>query len=437
MDSTAGSRRLHFNMPPGLERFPRFFKLPYDVRYKIWKELIFVPGIHFLKFEATRIPLLRPLFDENSDREDDEDAESSQNLHRQPRSRREYTKPIYSATLMPIYPLPAADMSYYITAQKHLTMLSLSCGEAAEMVTKATHKPGCLILDSARLISLADSEDIICIDYPDLNWARNLGAWANKLNPLQLNAVRRLAVKYHPEWDEDRRRCRLCGMVHGSFKPHVHHHLYEFAALFKNLERFYFVDYHTIRRSAAKDLARLNEDTPRWPGPSSGHGPSGGQKFLSGGRTYYELDPQDCQLNSKVFGRLDWVRTGYLNYCKERPEKHSRPEKVKFWVLGCEWDYEQLEHRQNAAHLAKIRNPRRTAHKRRNAKLADVTRMMEKMGLEGDKGGSRDFEQPDGLPVKFGDSSESTYEFEFSVSSKKGRIARRSDIGIGTSENKD
>ncbi|KAK7977210.1 hypothetical protein PG988_004700 [Apiospora saccharicola] len=417
-------------MPPGLERFPLFFNLPYDIRYKIWKDLIFVPGIHFLKFEATRTPLLRPSPDDDSDREDDgDDAASSQNLRRQPRLRQGCTKPIYSATLQPIYPLPAADLSYYITAQKHLTMLSLSCGEATEMVSRATHKPGCLVLDSARLISLAGSDDVICIDYPDLNWARNLGSWASKLDQLQLNAVRRLAVKYHPEWDEERRRCRLCGMVHGSSKPHIHHHLYEFAALFMNLERFYLVDYHTIRRSASKDLSQLSIDTPRWPGPSSGHGISGGQKFLSGGRTYYELDPQDCQLNSKVFGKLNWVRAGYLNYCKEHSERHSNPEKVKFWVLGCEWDYEQLEHRQNAAHLAKTRTPRRKAHTRRNAKMADVTKMMEKMEVSGNKGGSRDFEQPDGLPVKFGGDNESTYEFEFSVSAKKDRAARRSDIG--------
>lgn len=430
MDSTPGPRRLHFNMPPGLERFSLFFELPYDIRYKIWKDLIFVPGIHFLKFEVTRAPLRRPSPDDDSEREDDDEAEYSQNLRRQPRLRQGYTKPIYSATLKPIYPLPAADLSYYITAQKHLTMLSLSCGEAAELVSRATHKPGCLVLDSARLISLAESDDVICIDYPDLNWARSLGAWASKLNQSQLNAVRRLAVKYHPEWDEDRRRCRLCGMVHGSSKPHIHHHLYQFAALFKNLERFYFVDYHTIRRSASKDQSRLNDDIPRWPGPgSASHGISGGQKFPSGGRTYYELDPQDCQLNSKVFGKLDWVRSEYLNYCKEHPERHSNPEKVKFWVLGCEWDYEQLEHRQNAAHQAKTRNLRRTVHKRRNAKLADITKMMEKMELKEDKRGSRDFEQPDGLPVKFGSGNGPTYRFEFSVNSKKGRNVRRGDIG--------
>ncbi|KAK7921454.1 hypothetical protein PG985_009476 [Apiospora marii] len=418
-------------MPPGLERFPQFFKLPYDVRYKIWKDLIFVPGIHFLKFEANRTPLRRPPLDDDSDRDDDDDAESSQNLRRRPRVRQGHTTPVYSATLIPIFPLPAADMSYYITAQKHLTMLSLSCGEAAELVSRATHKHGCLILDNARLISLADSNDVICIDYPDLSWARHLGSWANKLNQLQLNAVRCLAVKYHPEWDdEERRRCRLCGMIHGSSKPQIHHHLYEFAALFKNLERFCFVDYHTIRRSDSKDLSQLSQDAPRWPGPSTSHGISGGgQTFLSGGRTYYELDPQDWQLNSKVFRKLDWVKAEYLKYCKEHPEKHSSPEKIKFWVLGCEWDYEQLEHRQNAAHLAKTRNPRRTAHKRRTARLADVTKMMEKMGLDGEKTSSRDFEQPDGLPVEFGGDSESTYKFEFSVSTKKDRVARQSDNG--------
>ncbi|KAK8094797.1 hypothetical protein PG997_001482 [Apiospora hydei] len=418
MAGTSGSHRLHFIMPPGLERFPLFFSLPYDIRYKIWKEVVYVPGIHFLKFEAPRTPPRRPNSDEDSDREDD-DAASSQSSRRQPRERQRDATPLYSANLKPIYPLPAADLSYYITANKNLTKLSLSCGEAAELLRMSTNKPGNLVLDSARLISLAGSDDVICIDYPDLNWSRNLGSWASKLNQTQLDSVRRLAVKYHPEWDEDRRRCRLCGRVHGSVKPHVHHHLYEFAALFKNLERFYFIDYHTIRRSVSKDLSRLSLDNePRWPGPSSGHGIAGGQKFLSGGRTYYELDPQDCQLNSKVFAKLDWVRSEYITYCKADPERHSNPAKVKFWVLGCEWDYEQLEYRQNAAHLAKGRSPRRKSHTRGNAQQADIANMMEKMELNGDKGGHRDFEQPAGLPVQFGGNNDSTYQFEFSLKPK-------------------
>ncbi|KAK8087310.1 hypothetical protein PG994_002284 [Apiospora phragmitis] len=416
-------------MPPGLERFPLFFNLPYDIRYKIWKEVIYVPGIHFLKFEATRTPPRRPDSDDDSDWEGG-DAASFLRSRRQPRERKRDAKPLYSATLKPVYPLPAADLSYYITANKTMAMLSLSCGEAAALVKMSTNKPGNLVLDSARLISLGGSDDVICIDYPDLYSSHVLGVWSHNLNQTQLDAVRRLAIKYHPEWDENRRRCRLCGHVHGSVKPHIHHHLYEFAALFKNLERFYFVDFHTIRRSVSKDSSRLSQGTPRWPGPSSsGHGIAGGQKFLSGGRTYYELDPQDCQLNSKVFGKLDWVRSEYVAYCKERPEtRHSNPEKVKFWVLGCEWDYEQLEHRQNAAHLAKSRNSRRRVYTRSHAKQADITRMMERMELNGNEGASQVLYQPASLPVRFGGFNESTYPFKFPVEPEANRSSRHGNM---------
>ncbi|KAK8862738.1 hypothetical protein PGQ11_008973 [Apiospora arundinis] len=430
MASTPGNRRLHFTMPPGLERFPLFFKLPWDVRYKVWSELIYVPGIHFLKFEAQRILPRRANHDDDESDREEGGSPSSANPHRQRRQRpRHQTQ--YSAILTPIFPLPAADVSYYMEANKNLAKLTLSCQEAADMVVKAIGKPGALHLDNGRLISLASSGDVICIDYPDLNWARNLSAWANNLNQSQLDAVRCLAVKYHPDWDEERRRCHRCGHVHPSPKINRHRHLYEFPALFKNLERFYFIDYHSIRASSAiggnttksKGVSRnLPSQVPRWfrPGPAMmENSDSQGRKFLSGGRTYYELDPLKWQLHSNVFGKLDWLRSEYLNYCKKHPEKakHGNPDKVKFWVLGCEWDYEQLQHHQNAANPpTKSRSSRQKAQKKEKAKREDITKMMEKLELsEEKKKGQDDFEQPAGLPVRFGGHNNHQFQFQFPV----------------------
>ncbi|KAK8130523.1 hypothetical protein PG999_002903 [Apiospora kogelbergensis] len=424
MESTSGGRRLHFNMPPGLESFPLFVKLPYDIRYRIWRELIYVPGIHFLKFEPTRNQPTRAISDQDSERDDDDDATAPLNPRRRPRHRpKRDTRSLYSANLTPIYPLPAADLSYYITANKNMTMLMLSCEEAADLATKATNKPGKLELDNKRLISLADSEDVICIDYPDLNRPTNLGSWASNLNQTQLDAVRYLAVRYHPYWDDTRRRCPYCGIVHQLSKMPLHRNLYEFVALFKNLERFYFIDYHTIKYSSAITTALQIPSpmqpfqAPRWCRPHQDLiQNAGGRKFLSGGRTYYELSPKDWQLNSNVFMRLSWVRSEYLKYCNKHSETtHKDPTTVKFWVLGCEYDSKLQKHRQNDERPAKSRHLRRQAKSQ-----ADIDTMMKRLSLnkgkgDGEKGGRMEFNQPAGLPVRFGGGKDATYEFQFSA----------------------
>ncbi|TGJ87233.1 hypothetical protein E0Z10_g1520 [Xylaria hypoxylon] len=322
---------LRFTVPPSLQRFDIFRKFPYDIRHMIWEEVIFMPGIHFLKFAET--------LDTSAIRTPaSTGANSGGSLVVLPERRAEGTRDseglVYSATLKHIFLFSGADNSYYIAMNKTLAQLLDSCNEAKALVQKVLAQPGNLTLDDGQLVLLQRSSDILCIDYPNMTHARNLGRWAEHLDLNQLAKVRRLAVRYHHEWDNHDLVCAYCGRVHSYHGKHPYpRHVYEFAALFKNLEDFYFIDYLTVHKPPR---------SPRCPHQVQN---SGGpwERFASGGggRTYFEVDPESCTTHTHVYETLSWLRKSYLVHCMCKSQGPSRPENVRFKVLGCEWDSDQ------------------------------------------------------------------------------------------------
>jgi hypothetical protein len=209
----------------------------------IWEEAIFTPGIHFLKFVETQdLPSAPVLANRGTS------AGTPSETHNEGTGDTEGLT--YSATLMPVFTNICADKSYYVSMSKTLAQLRESCNEARCLVDKVLAQTGNLTLINGQLVLLERSSDIVCIDYPNMSHARHLGRWAEHLNLSQLANVRRLAVRYHHEWDNDL-VCGYCGRIHSH---HVQHpcprHVYEFAALFKNLEAFYFIDHLTVRKPA-------------------------------------------------------------------------------------------------------------------------------------------------------------------------------------------
>ncbi|KAH8205624.1 hypothetical protein TruAng_000118 [Truncatella angustata] len=425
-------------MPPGLERFSRFKDLPYDVRHKIWQEIIYTPGIHFLKFERNHVPRVS-VHEEFSD---DEFELSEAHSPRRPepgKAQSRTSKKKYTATLKPIFPLPAADLSYYTSKTKTLAQLSFSCNEASNEVYRVVTKPDNLTLDNGRLIAFAKSSDIICIDYPDLLSTRRLSSWAECLNTSQLRKIRRLAVRYQPEWDEERRFCRVCGQYHeiypGSRKEQApRRHLYEFAALFPNLESFYFIDHLIVRQSS--ELTDDEQADPRWLGPSdrarvmeelsargSGRGkPQQSEKFESGGiggRTYFEIDRnlcKVCKVHSHVFNMLEWVQANYIAYCEKRgPKKHKHPQVVRFAVLACEWKHERLVAdkipQKSSMIPRKVWKMKNRKHSRQ--RVQNDLELIDAMNALKLESVCRNFDAPSSLPVIFGDEGVSAYEFTF------------------------
>lgn len=168
----------------------------------IWEEVIFTPGIHFLKFVETADAPATQAHTSTG-------ATSGGPLITLPERRIEGTSNdeglVYSAALAPLFSLACADNSHYITMNKTLAQLRDSCNEAGCLVQKVLAQPGNLTLEDGQLVLLQRSSDVVCIDYPNIAHARYLGKWADHLDLGQLAKVRRLAVRYHHEWDNDRK----------------------------------------------------------------------------------------------------------------------------------------------------------------------------------------------------------------------------------------
>ncbi|KAI0099276.1 hypothetical protein GGR51DRAFT_535483 [Nemania sp. FL0031] len=389
---------LRFMIPRSLQRFDIFGKLPYDIRHMIWEEVIFTPGIHFLKFvEAVDTPAIQTHASPGTNSGGSLVTLSERGTVATPDSK----GLVYSATLKPIFPLPCADNSHYITTNKTLDHLRDSCKEAKSLVERVLAQPGNLTLDDGQLVLLHRSSDIVCIEYPNITHARFLGKWVNYLDLDQLAKVRRLAIRYHHEWDNNL-VCGYCGRVHAYQGRHPYpRHVYEFASLFKNLEAFYFIDYLTVRKSShssncpheAKDSGRPQE------------------RFASseGRRTYFEVDPESCKTHTRVHETLSWLRSNYINHCMCKSRGPPRPENVHFKVLACEWDSDQ-----------KLPPPKRTVTqttptKKRRTRSRTSGRRTSSRGIT-IAGGS--LSQPTNvniLPVVFGDAGKSKFNFTLEV----------------------
>ncbi|KAI5928186.1 hypothetical protein F4810DRAFT_182356 [Camillea tinctor] len=388
---------LHFDMPSRLQQFSMFAKFPYDIRYKIWDSIIFTPGIHFLKLvdnidEVDNHELLYP-WDRDSD---GSPGSSSSRVPEKSASLSHFT-----AVLKPAFPLTAADRSHYLTMSKVFTQLALSCNEAKHLIDKAVSRPGNLTLDTGRLVALDKSSDVVCIDYPKMVYSRHLGKWADHLDLDQLAKVRRLAIRYTTEWDEDSRICSTCGRIHNLRRRYGQpHHVYEFASLFKNLETFYFIDCFAVRKSSDGSIPpkRVPQDQ--------------GERFASGeeGRSYYEIDPRFCKMNTNAFTLLSWVQENYVAHCQRIPKLHRNPESVKFKVLGCEWNTDQqlvpAKPQESQSLSGRRKRPRAHAphHPRTHHKpVVNDASPHAPMNI-------------DTLPVVFGDGGESKFEFTMEVS---------------------
>ncbi|KAJ3570865.1 hypothetical protein NPX13_g5582 [Xylaria arbuscula] len=364
LESKLSLEPIRFLLPRSLrlQRFHRFQKLPYDIRYLIWNHVIFTPGIHFLElFDTMDTPdvdmyaaavatgadggLITTLSETHI--EDDLDSDWF----------------LQTATLKPAYPIARADNSYYLIRNKTLAQLRDSYFEAAILVERELARPGNLILENAQLVTLQQSLDIVCIDYPyiessdikypdtedsdieDFDMESPFNDWVEHLNLKQLAKIRRLAVRYHHGWQIQDVVCRFCGEAHRQQQSYsAPRHVYEFAALFKNLEEFYFIDYMAVRTSTRKyripftscSVFRqalnmcLESDTPR-------------RRFACGqeGRTYFEVDPKSDQIHTRVFTMLPKLRVEYGKYCRREKKGPARPEKVRFGVLGCEWNADE------------------------------------------------------------------------------------------------
>ncbi|KAI2622615.1 hypothetical protein GGS21DRAFT_494404 [Xylaria nigripes] len=391
------SAAIRFTMPRSLQKFDLFWQLPYDIRHMIWEEVIFTPGIHFLKFVGALDASPMRVF---------ASASASTGAHsggfpaalpeRRAEGRHHSEGLVYSATLEPIFPISYADNSHYITMNKTLARLRTSCNEARLLVDQVLAQPDNVTLNNGQLVMLQRSSDVICIDYPNMTHARSLGEWAERLDLGQLAKVRRLAVRYYHEWDNDL-ICGYCGRAHSYHGNHPFpKHVYEFAALFKNLETFYFIDYLTVRKPPHAQCPVQAQDGPH-------------ERFASGegGRTYFEVDPKTCTTHTHVFETLKWVQSNYIAHCICNSQGPSRPENVRFKVLACEWESDRklvtIKY-QPTAQTTPIRKKRMKSHASDLTTSSHIT----PTAFDGSISQPTNASTP---PVVFGDEGQSKFDF--------------------------
>ncbi|EFQ31128.1 uncharacterized protein GLRG_06272 [Colletotrichum graminicola M1.001] len=393
---------IKFDIPASARSFHLFSKLPPEIRHQIWEDAILEPGMHFLRLKtaarATHLP--SPLITSPDDDDDDDDAS-------QPNPMLDFdSEPLPSklwpATLEPRYPTPQANLSNYITLNRTLARLSATCFEAAAVVQRLVNQPGGIKLSGGRIVSLASSNDVVCLEYLSADNFRSWCRMSLDIKCPELANVRHVAVPYCHGWEAANTpfRCSHCGSQHGAGINKVYPvHLYEFLARhLPNLQTFYFIDYLIVKRfsrpiAKAQDSRDSSPPPPEVlgktdstvsekfdrhkqeyaiydsPSPSktanlfattrdesttafSDAAPSSTDRqrrvprkmFKSDGRIFCELDGDEWNVKSRVVDTLSWIQKRFILYAtRSKLSRHPHPEKVKFKVMVCEWVDKQSE----------------------------------------------------------------------------------------------
>jgi hypothetical protein len=253
----AMSAAIKFDIPNDCRDFFPFAGLPIELRHQIWEEALATPGMQFLKIQhadpsyLTRwwtksMPALPPPSDSSDDEEEDPVLLETRNEVRP-------TETIH-ASLVPLYPTPQADISYYTILNQELTKLSVTCNESASVIKRLMARPTTLTLNSGRMISLDVNSDIVYLEYVPPAVFEDSFRFTKGLRCVGLEKITKVAVRYCHKWhkDESPTRCPICGQNHSnSDRVAYPSHLYQFIAQYlPNLKHFYFVDYFILRKPA-------------------------------------------------------------------------------------------------------------------------------------------------------------------------------------------
>ncbi|KAJ0159047.1 hypothetical protein CTA2_10403 [Colletotrichum tanaceti] len=387
-----------FNIPASARSFHPFSRLPPEIRSQIWEHAILDPGMHFLRLKtAARVAHIpSPLVALPVD--DDDDEERSDPLL--DFSRESLPSALWPATLEPRYPTPQANLSNYVTLNRTLSKLSATCFEAATVVRRLINQPGGVKLKGGRVVLLASSSDVVCLEYLSADNFRSWCRMSLDIECQELSNIRHVAIPYCHGWEaaDTAFRCSHCGSQHGSRVRKVYPvHLYEFLARhLPNLETFYFIDYLVVKKSRGVsstgetpqtiDLTTSDVPTPTLApehqadrsdkrkqkedaldenpssdvtvdpvkAPNAGtvtgtleadHQVSSsnetrrlGKTFRSEGRIFREVEEDEWNVKSSVVDTLFWIQKRFMIYATgSKLSKHAHPDKVEFKVLACEW----------------------------------------------------------------------------------------------------
>ncbi|KZL76785.1 hypothetical protein CT0861_07220 [Colletotrichum tofieldiae] len=389
-----------FDIPASARSFHPFSRLPPEIRHQIWEDAVLEPGMHFIRLKtAARVAHLpSPLVTSTIDENDEEHSNPILDF-----SREKLPSKLWPATLEPRYPTPQANLSNYVALNRTLAKLSVTCFESAAVIQRLVNQPGSVKLNGGRVVSLASSEDVVCLEYLSADNFRSWCRMSINIDCPELANIRHVAIPYCHGWEATSTAfgCSHCGDQHHAGVSKVYPvHLYEFLARYlPNLQTFYFIDYLIVKKSfgpnptaqksgeiipsspqaltktqasaADKSDKRKKEDAlDDNPSPNktvdsakAAHSESTTaatteatqsstssrkripeKAFRSEGRIFRELAEDEWTIKSRVVDTLSWIQKRFSLYAaRSKLSKHVHPENVKFKILACEWVEKQSE----------------------------------------------------------------------------------------------
>ncbi|KZL83165.1 hypothetical protein CI238_04518 [Colletotrichum incanum] len=387
---------IKFDIPASASSFHPFSRLPPEIRHRIWEDVVLEPGMHFLRLKtaARAAHLPSPLITSTINDNDDDEELSTPILDF---NRELLPSKLWPAALEPRYPTPQANLSNYVALNRTLAKLSVTCFESAAVVQRLVNQLGSVKLNGGRIVSLASSEDVVCLEYLSADNFRSWCRMSLDIECPELANIRHVAIPYCHGWEATNSafRCSHCGNRHRAGVNKVYPvHLYEFLARhLPNLQTFYFIDYLIVKRSLGPNSAVQNNEEIDPPSPEAltetqnsaadksdkrkkedalddnpspnktvdsakaAHEQSDtaattettqsitdsqkripGKVFKSEGRTFRELTEDERNVKSRVVDTLCWIQKRFTLYAaRSKLSKHAHPENVKFKVLACEW----------------------------------------------------------------------------------------------------
>ena len=136
------------------------------------------------------------------------------------------------------------------------------------------------------------------------------------------------------------------------------------------------------------------------------------QRLASGedGRSYFEVDPNNHRMHTRVHETLSWLRNNYIAHCMCKSQGPAQPEKVRFGILGCEWEADQKL--APSKRLEPLRSStRRKISKRQASSFTSYSRSSSvvRHGPPAQPGDSNT------LPIVFGDARKSNFNFSLQI----------------------
>lgn len=351
---------VRFELPPALQTFTCFSRLPQELQDEIWESAVNDPGVHWINLRHSsmdlwgfRTPSAPPPSSGSPLPKEDEDPI---------RLECELESSFSSTSPLLVHPENMlADKSWHLYVDKQLTTMAITSQLSREHVERMRRTADIsrkTISDegSRRFLVLDASRDLVFLEYLPANLYQSGCGLGIFFENERLSRFRNIAVRYHPEWNvntESAKCCPQCGRFHRTSRTVTPRHLYHFLARnFPNLETVWLVDYMMIQRE--KPIGRSRgydcERPPRHgrqqlPNPKSRQGQPSivppvyrekPRSFRATDRVFHEATQESWLIKDRVSRIKDWLQESYVRYSKlSEYAAHKKPETVKFGILGC------------------------------------------------------------------------------------------------------